>query len=152
MVLPASCASCGSIDNPDGFVDFGISFEFYGVLYFCHDCVFEATQVFDENPFDALKADLEQTKEQLTLVTAINQRLENSLDSFALARVSERGLDSNKPNSNVLASSGSKGHSSSSSASTASVKGADDSRTNQPATRKRSTNTTEFNGDDLLGL
>jgi hypothetical protein len=42
--LPAKCISCGAVDRP--VIDFGMSFDRYGAVYFCEDCIGEAARVF----------------------------------------------------------------------------------------------------------
>lgn len=41
VALPHKCASCGCSTNHDGrkYLDFGISIDFYGVLYICSQCI-----------------------------------------------------------------------------------------------------------------
>lgn len=41
--LPAKCISCGAVDRP--VIDFGMSFDRYGAVYFCEDCIGEAARV-----------------------------------------------------------------------------------------------------------
>lgn len=41
--LPAKCISCGAVNKP--VIDFGMSFDRYGAVYFCEDCIGEAARV-----------------------------------------------------------------------------------------------------------
>lgn len=41
--LPAKCISCGSVNKP--VIDFGMSLNRYGAVYFCEDCIGEAARV-----------------------------------------------------------------------------------------------------------
>jgi hypothetical protein len=41
--LPGKCAVCGAVDKP--VVDIGLDLEFYGVVYFCVECMTAAAQV-----------------------------------------------------------------------------------------------------------
>ena len=42
--LPAKCIACGAVNKP--VIDFGMSFDRYGAVYFCEDCIQEAARVF----------------------------------------------------------------------------------------------------------
>lgn len=141
LVLPAHCASCGAIDVVEGFVDFGLSFEFFGVLYLCHNCVFEATQVFDNNPYDNLKQQLINAQEENARLEAINHKLEIAVDNFALTRISDRNLASDSRSSDgssVVAAAGTGGSSAGRTLATAGVKGTSNSGTAKSVTSKRS--------------
>ena len=45
-MLPGTCIVCGSADKP--VLDFGMSLEFHGVVYFCRDCITEAALAFGD--------------------------------------------------------------------------------------------------------
>lgn len=156
LVLPGSCSSCGAIDVVEGFVDFGLSFEFYGVLYLCHNCVFEATQVFSNNPYSKLEDQLVAAQEEIARLSANNQKLETLVDNFALDRVTVRGLDSNSnsnPNVSVVAAAGAAGYSTGSSSSSTGVKRASNSGSAKSTTSKRPADAGDSeSGDDILDI
>lgn len=43
---PGCCAICGSGQDPNGFVDTGLDFEFWGRVFFCPQCVEQIAGVF----------------------------------------------------------------------------------------------------------
>jgi hypothetical protein len=93
MALPAQCASCGTVDNPSGFVDTKIDAEFYGVIYFCCDCAFELTTVFPEAPYHTMRNRILGLENDVIAKDARIASLERSLDGFTAARLSDRGVN-----------------------------------------------------------
>ena len=45
-VLPGKCGLCGTAMSDRGFVDTSLSFDFFGALYFCYNCVSEMGDKF----------------------------------------------------------------------------------------------------------
>lgn len=55
QMLPGKCICCGCVDRPC--VDFGMSIDRYGVIYFCEDCIGEAARQFGySSPTDSMTA------------------------------------------------------------------------------------------------
>lgn len=53
QMLPGKCICCGAVDRPC--VDFGMSIDRFGVIYFCEDCIGEAARQFGfSSPADAM--------------------------------------------------------------------------------------------------
>lgn len=92
MMLPAQCASCGTVDNPTGFVDTKIDADFYGVIYFCADCAYELTTVFPEAPYHTMRNRILDLEADVLAKDARIASLERSLDGFTAARLSDRGV------------------------------------------------------------
>lgn len=92
MMLPAQCASCGKIEQVEGFVDTKLDYDFYGVVYFCCDCAFEMTTVFPEAPYHTMRNRILMLEEDIVAKDARIASLERSLDGFTAARLSDRGV------------------------------------------------------------
>lgn len=73
--LPGKCGLCGTASSQRGFVDTSLSYDFYGALYFCYNCVSEMAGKFgilNHEKSQAIAAklakaekELEETKEAL---------------------------------------------------------------------------------------
>ena len=46
QTAPGQCSVCGSGQDPNGFVDTGLDFEFWGRVYFCLQCTEQIAAVF----------------------------------------------------------------------------------------------------------
>lgn len=51
-IAPGKCAVCGAVDRP--VVDIGLDLDFYGVVYFCVDCLGEASRVANAHATDTV--------------------------------------------------------------------------------------------------
>lgn len=60
---PGKCVICGGVGDKDSeFIDFGFEIDFYGVIYFCMPCIFEATSVLglvSQQKYEDLQKQLE---------------------------------------------------------------------------------------------
>lgn len=84
MVGPGKCAGCGKFSNDD-FLDFGLELDFYGVVYFCRDCLVEAGIVFGLRPDDHYKkieGDLEVSRRLLSQAALREEAMLNALASI----------------------------------------------------------------------
>lgn len=67
-VLPGKCGLCGTAMSDRGFVDTSLSFDFFGALYFCYNCVSEMGYKFgllNHEKSQALTTELVKTKKEL---------------------------------------------------------------------------------------
>jgi hypothetical protein len=92
MQLPACCAGCGKVEQPEGFVDTKIDVAFYGVVYFCCDCVFEMTTVFPEAPYHTMRNRILMLEADLVAKDAEIASLGRALDGLTAVRLSDRGV------------------------------------------------------------
>ena len=92
LPLPAICAGCGKIEEPNGFVDTKLQFEFYGAVVFCCDCAFEMTTVFDEAPYHTMRARILALESDVISKDATIASLERALDGLTSARLTDRGI------------------------------------------------------------
>lgn len=92
LALPAMCGGCGKIEDPDGFVDTTLQFEFYGALVFCCSCAFEMTSVFPEAPYNTMRTRIQQLEAEIVAKDATNASLERALDGLTAERLIDRGL------------------------------------------------------------
>lgn len=92
LPLPAICAGCGKIEEPNGFVDTKLQFEFYGAVVFCCDCAFEMTTVFDEAPYHTMRARILELESAVISKDATIASLERALDGITSARLTDRGI------------------------------------------------------------
>lgn len=53
FALPGKCAICGAVDKP--VIDFGFDLDFYGVVYFCIECVQDAALITGMVPGNKLE-------------------------------------------------------------------------------------------------
>lgn len=84
--LPGKCVVCGSVSCNDGFVDTGWEIDFYGVVYFCANCIREVLGVVGYLPVDSFKELTRRLLEQRTKCEALqieNEELRRGLDSLA---------------------------------------------------------------------
>lgn len=93
LALPAMCGGCGKIEDPEGFVDTKLQFEFYGALVFCCSCAFEMTTVFPEAPYHTMRERIRQLEAKIVAKDAENASLERALDGLTSARLNSRGID-----------------------------------------------------------
>lgn len=49
LMAPGCCSCCGSSDPARTYLDFGMTLEFHGVVYFCHLCLTEAYNKLKES-------------------------------------------------------------------------------------------------------
>lgn len=54
--MPGHCIVCGASDNDRQYIDFGMSLDFYGVVYFCTHCFAEASAAAGFLPVQMLDA------------------------------------------------------------------------------------------------
>lgn len=72
--LPGSCGLCGAADK-EYYVDFKLDFEFYGVLYFCDECVAETARVCGFAKPEEVAAVLEKVSETTAENLYLKQKL-----------------------------------------------------------------------------
>lgn len=72
--LPGHCAICGSADK-NYYVDFRLNFEFFGVLYFCDECVAETARVCGFNTPEDAAALMEKISEATAENILLKQKL-----------------------------------------------------------------------------
>lgn len=94
MMLPACCASCGSVENVKGFVDTKLDYEFYGVVYFCAQCAFEMTQVFNDSPYEQLVEQINALQKRIIELEAYSSKLEVIIDGVSGKWLTGRGYSS----------------------------------------------------------
>ena len=46
LMLPNQCGGCGTTEIKNGWVDTGLTYEFYGNLYFCENCISEMAGIY----------------------------------------------------------------------------------------------------------
>lgn len=66
--LPGKCGLCGTATSKKGFLDTSLSYDFFGALYFCYNCITEMGDQFgllNEEKSSALTAQLASTKKEL---------------------------------------------------------------------------------------
>jgi hypothetical protein len=84
--LPAKCVICGTPGDKDSkFIDTGWDIDFYGVVYFCMNCIVEAASVLDFVPVDQLllvKDKLEQEEFKREALEKENEELRNAINSL----------------------------------------------------------------------
>lgn len=83
--LPGKCVVCGTSECLEGFIDFGFELDFYGVVYFCFNCIREAAGVVGFIPVDSLQSVVIVTNELTDTVQKLqeeNQELKNALGSL----------------------------------------------------------------------
>lgn len=83
MIGPGKCAGCGKYSNDD-FLDFGLEVDFYGVVYFCRECLTEAAMTFGYRPdshYKKMQVELERLKIELTGSLEREEALRNALAS-----------------------------------------------------------------------
>lgn len=87
FVAPGKCAVCGAVDKP--VVDFGFDLDWYGVVYFCLDCMTEISKTIGmvhSSELEAYEGKFEQslqkylTQHDYALVT--NEFLVDAVHSF----------------------------------------------------------------------
>lgn len=93
LPLPAICGGCGKIEDPEGFVDTALNFEFYGALVFCCSCAFEMTTVFPEAPYHTMRNRILQLEEAIISKDATIASLERGLDGITATRLTDRGIN-----------------------------------------------------------
>lgn len=84
--LPGKCVVCGAVQCDNGFVDTGWEIDFYGVVYFCANCIREVLAVVGFLPVDSFKELTRRLLEQRAKVEALqieNEELRRGLDSLA---------------------------------------------------------------------
>lgn len=86
VAAPGKCVMCGSSDGEDRtFLDFGFAIDWYGVVYFCSECIKEFAQAIDYIPVGAFQA---QAKELNTLQVSYDRLIkEHSVVKNALSAV-----------------------------------------------------------------
>lgn len=102
LQLPGMCGSCGKIDEPGGFVDTTLQFEFYGALVFCVDCAFEMTSVFPEAPYHTMRDRILALESDIIAKDATIASLERALDGITSVRLTDRGIDPSNFDSGIL--------------------------------------------------
>lgn len=93
LPLPAICAGCGKIEEPNGFVDTKLQFEYYGAVVFCCDCAFEMTTVFPEAPYHTMRNRILELESAIIAKDATIASLERALDGITSARLTERNVN-----------------------------------------------------------
>jgi hypothetical protein len=83
MVAPAGCICCRAHDKK--VIDFGVSFDFEGAVYFCVDCLTESAGLIGLIPVQALEAS----------VAVSNAATANSFKAESLIQDFLEGLESN---------------------------------------------------------
>lgn len=57
VAAPGKCVMCGSSNGEDRtFLDFGFAIDWYGVVYFCSECIKEFAQAINYIPVEAFQA------------------------------------------------------------------------------------------------
>lgn len=119
ILAPGSCCLCGSAGG-DGrkFIDFGKQLDWYGAVYFCSECIREASEACGFIPvasfeklhdeyrrlqirFDQMAIELKSVKDALS--TILNNRssgstntIDNNVTSLSLVEKSESPVETNR--------------------------------------------------------
>lgn len=109
MALPSCCACCGAVPNPGFvnrryFIDWGLSLEYYGQVYFCTDCFVATAKILGyTSPKDTMEM---AEKVDAAVAESISLRSENESIKSGLAAISDfnsvfRDFSGNRPTSEV---------------------------------------------------
>lgn len=102
VAAPGVCALCGSANKP--VVDFGKQLDWYGAVYFCHDCIREVAEVIGYvpiEPFQKLNEEYRKlTVENARLVSHI-QKLKETLSALLSGNECNCKSDSEPDNSEL---------------------------------------------------
>lgn len=86
--LPQQCANCGAARSDRKYVDFGLSLDFYGVVYLCSICVEEIASAFglvveveQQEEYEGLQERYAELDEANSSLVAENERLHGILGS-----------------------------------------------------------------------
>lgn len=90
--LPGKCGGCGKATEPRGFIDTGFDADFYGVLYYCYECVLDMASKFGfvtPEVVEELKRRIGELEVETTNQRAAILGLEDTVDG--LLRVRDSG-------------------------------------------------------------
>ena len=82
---PGHCGICGKGQDPNGFVDPQLDFDYYGSLIFCKDCIAQMAAIFgfiSPEDYDELTGELDLTKLDYNEALGKIQELERIVDGF----------------------------------------------------------------------
>lgn len=85
VAAPGQCGMCGKAEHPKGFVDIRMDFEFYGVLYFCYDCVGDigrAVGFYAPEDLSSLRARVERQDDELVILREAILGMESTVDGL----------------------------------------------------------------------
>lgn len=156
QALPGQCGICGKNEDPEGFVDAQLSFEFYGALIYCSECVSEMAHLYGfitPGEQEKLEDELDSLRFEVATLRAAILNLENITDKLTSDRLRDRGYA-------VEPSNNSKGNSELSELSEESGRGSgqDDSETDESANEsgpddlRNTTGQLGSNGASPIGL
>lgn len=101
MALPGCCFKCrtGS-ENRQFFIDFDFSFDDFGAVILCDECVYEmghAANMITSKEFETLKQNYHQALVEVEEIRIINEGLEQAIDGLRLAGSSTRTYSNANP-------------------------------------------------------
>jgi hypothetical protein len=114
--LPGKCVLCGTSQHSEGFIDIGFELDFYGVIYFCFDCVKEIGLAVKLVPIEEYLAKMISVEELSATITRLqneNKELRNALNSlntvgfnFSSGDDSDSSVDSSEESGQAVQESG----------------------------------------------
>lgn len=90
---PGQCGICGKSQDDNGFVDAQLSYEFYGALIFCSECIGEMARLYDYIPlgeYDKLEEELDDLRKEVAMLRAAVLQLEDGMDALSAERLRSR--------------------------------------------------------------
>lgn len=94
MAPPGHCGICGKVSDPKGFVDAQQSFEFYGALIFCSECVAEMARLYgylSGEEYEKLEDEVQTHRFEISTLRAAVLNLEEVTDRLSADRLRDRG-------------------------------------------------------------
>lgn len=87
VCAPGKCVICGTCGEPHTkFIDFGFDIDYYGVVYFCENCILQVLTILDFVPSDELRRVEGRLKEYEFMYEAVKAKFEELSNVIKLIR------------------------------------------------------------------
>lgn len=104
QVSPGVCGICGKGQDPNGFVDPRLDFEFYGSLIFCINCTTQMASIFGligEEVYEDVIAENGSLQKKVRLLEEEKIKLEGLVDGFSYLFMDQSRLSNSNSTSSV---------------------------------------------------